>query len=504
MKTIEKFYSKLNNRLNKLEDDVEGLPTNSLEKEIERLGLTQDLSLDEILMQPFVVKSATNKELYEKLSKKYTKMSYKRYLEFLRNLSKDEIIEYLITNIKYTSYNNFFEKSWMDSFIKYKINRNICPGLISKLIKPLKELEFKLFCDCLLKKKAAEHKITIKSNPVGLVEYMTELKNKGKKVTLVRTMEYLQTAGSYNLESTININTTTLSLAKFLSLDLTFNIQLLQVIYHEFMHAKDENLITNVQPFLTQSLYKMAKTRLILLKAPGVYSTNHDHFEVEISATEKACQELIDDLEKLDIKHKDYYKEKLSEKLAEVTLRRYNELYDLNDDLFDKLLQENPDYIRAIPMLSYEYEKKTGKRKEIPDLIIEKMRFKAGLEKRIKTESAFNMDISYYVNSLTEEEIDKLFNEMIYRKIKSYSLVEFTDLINSYSTSMTTSEIKRVIEEKEEELNSKISSLSIIAYGDFEYRSSLSNKIKELEKLKKYKNIVSKKLNDNVKIKRRD
>lgn len=111
MKTIEKFYSKLNNRLNKLEDDGEGLPTNSLEKEIERLGLTLDLSLDEILMQPFVVKSATNKELYEKLSKKYTKMSYKRYLEFLRNLSKDEIIEYLITNIKYTSYNNFFEKS---------------------------------------------------------------------------------------------------------------------------------------------------------------------------------------------------------------------------------------------------------------------------------------------------------------------------------------------------------------------------------------------------------
>ena len=196
--------------------------------------------------------------------------NYKRYLEFLRNLSKDEIIEYLITNIKYTSYNNFFEKSWMDSFIKYKLNSNICPGLISKLIKPLKELEFKLFCDCLLKKKAAEHNITIKSNPVGLVEYMTELKNKGKKVTLVRTMEYLQTAGSYNLESTININTTTLSLAKFLSLDLTFNIQLLQVIYHEFMHAKDENLITNVQPFLTQSLYKMAKTRLILLKAPGV------------------------------------------------------------------------------------------------------------------------------------------------------------------------------------------------------------------------------------------
>ena len=248
----------------------------------------------------------------------------------------------------------------------------------------------------------------------------------------------------------------------------------------------------------------MAKTRLILLKAPGVYSTNHDHFEVEISATEKACQELIDDLEKLDIKHKDYYKEKLSEKLAEVTLRRYNELYDLNDDLFYKLLQENPDYIRAIPMLSYEYEKKTGKRKEIPDLIIEKMRFKAGLEKRIKTESAFNMDISYYVNSLTEEEIDKLLDEMIYRKIKSYSLVEFTDLINSYSTSMATSEIKRVIEEKEEELNSKISALSIIAYGDFEYRSSLSNKIKELEKLKKYKNIVSKKLNDNLKIKRRD
>ena len=113
MKTIEKLYSKLNNRLNKIEDDGEGLPTNSLEEEIESLGLTQDLSLDEILMQPFVVKSATNKELYEKLSKKYTKMSYKRYLEFLRNLSKDEIIEYLITNIKYTSYNNFFEKSWI-------------------------------------------------------------------------------------------------------------------------------------------------------------------------------------------------------------------------------------------------------------------------------------------------------------------------------------------------------------------------------------------------------
>ena len=117
-----------------------------------------------------------------------------------------------------------------------------------------------------------------------------------------------------------------------------------------------------------------------------------------------------------------------------------------------------------------------------------------------------NLEITNYesIPLFNFEEIDKLFNEMIYRKIKSYSLVEFTDLINSYSTSMTTSEIKRVIEEKEEELNSKISALSIIAYGDFEYRSSLSNKIKELEKLKKYKNIVSKKLNDNVKIKRRD
>lgn len=504
MKIIDKFYIKLNNRLNKLEEDGDVLPSvDSLIEELEKLGLT-NLSIDEILLTPFVVKSATNKDLYEKLSMKYTKMSYKKYLEFLRNLDKDEIIEYLITNMKYTSYNNFFEKSWMDSFIKYKINRSICPGIISKMLNPLKELEFKIFCDCLLKKKAHDHDITITSNPMNLSEYLSSLKETGKRYRLVKACEYLHTAGTCNLDSNININTTTLSLAKFLMLDFNFNLELLQVLYHEFIHAKHESMIKKYSPFLNQKLYKMAKTVLILHKASGIYNSNHDHFEIEIAATEEACLELLHDLEGLDIKRKEYYKEKIEEKLAEVRLRRNNELYDLNDELFDKLLMKFPEYIKVIPGLSYEYDRKTGERKEIPDLLVEKMRFKAGLEKKRKSELSLGENTTYYDEFINNEEIDKLFDEMIYKKIMSYSASEYSELVASYpASSQVSSEVRRILESKEAELHDRIDILSVMAKLNINYNSSLYTCIKNYRKVKDYIDVLHKK-EDGNKVKRRD
>lgn len=501
MNTIEKIYVKMNSKLNKLDEDGEGLPNfDSILEELDKLEILSD---DDNLLLPFIVKSATSKELYEKIGQKYTKITYKKYLEFLRSLTKEEIIEYLFKNRKYTSYNNMFEKMWMDSFIQYKINKSICPGLIQKLLNPTKELEFKLFCDCLLKKKGKECGITITSNPVTLTEYLSDLKARGKKVTLVKAMDYLQTAGSCDLENNININTTTLSMAKFLSFEFIYNIKLLQTIYHEFMHAKNESIILDNFPFYTRSLYKMAKTRLILHKAHSIYDANHDYFEIEIAATEEACKELIKDLDKLGIKHKDYYIEKLEETLAIVKLRRYHEYYDFNDELFDKLLAENLEYFKVIPGLNYEYDKKTGKRKEIPDLIIEKMRFKAGLENRKRTEKLIGENNCYLNEQLTEEEINELFDDMIYKKVMSYEIEEFEILYNGYGSSMTALEIKRIIDKKVVETNKKIDDLVIISYADYSYKSSMYKAIKELEKIKKYQEIIDKQDLKNQKIKRR-
>ena len=164
---------------------------------------------------------------------------------------------------------------------------------------------------------------------------------------------------------------------------------------------------------------------------------NHDHFENEILADVNGYTDLVNDLGEYE--HKDYYqlKKNKEDKLIRYKVSRTSKKYYEIEDKFDNLLIANPDFIKLNKWLKYEYNS-DGTRKEISELINERNNYRVLLDKHIESEKRIsnkkNKTLAYLNSYKLIEETDNLFYEMIYRKIKGYSLEEFDEYLLNCSS----------------------------------------------------------------------
>ena len=204
MDSLDKLYFKLNRELDFIDEktSVEEMIANfkRINHFIEVENFAGEILFStnkEKFLNPILVKLATNKELYYEYAEPLTYMSYEKYMNGIALLSDEEIFNYLKDNIKYTTHNNTIESMWMDKFIATHINKKICPSIFSGILNRRKNDEFRVFCDSLLKKKAADYSIKVTSNPITLMEYLNKTKaTRNIKLTLKRSNEYLKCTGN--------------------------------------------------------------------------------------------------------------------------------------------------------------------------------------------------------------------------------------------------------------------------------------------------------------------
>lgn len=445
MDSLDKLYFKLNRELDFIDENtnVEEMIANfkRINHFIEVENFAGEILFStnkEKFLNPILVKLATNKELYYEYAEPLTYMSYEKYMNGIALLSDEEIFNYLKDNIKYTTHNNTIESMWMDKFIATHINKKICPPIFSGILNSRKNDELRVFCDCLLKKKASDYSIKVTSNPITLMEYLNKTKaTRNIKLTLKRTNEYLKCTGNCSSNNVINLNLTTLKMMRLLSFKRNVDFALLEVIYHELAHAKIEEQASMQYPFFDRNMYMQQKYKIFLYNDHDYYMKNHDHFENEILADVNGYTDLVNDL--CEYEHKDYYqlKKNKEDKLIRYKVSRTSKKYYEIEDKFDKLLIANPDFIKLNKWLKYEYNS-DGTRKEISELINERNNYRVLLDKHIESEKRIsnkkNKTLAYLNSYKLIEETDNLFYEMIYRKIKGYSLEEFDEYLLNCSS----------------------------------------------------------------------
>lgn len=445
MNSLDKLYFKLNRELDCIDENqnVEEMIANfkRINHLIEEENLAGEILFStnkEKFLNPILVKLATNKDLYYEYAESLTYMSYEKYMNGIALLSDEEIFNYLKNNMEYTSHNNTIESMWMDKFIATHINKKICPSIFSGILNSKRNDEFRVFCDSLLKKKASDYSIKVTSNPITLMEYLNKTRAiRNIKLTLKRTNEYLRYKGNCNGNNVININLTTLKLIRLLSFKKDVDYTLLEVIYHELAHAKIEKQASIQYPFFDRNMYMQQKNKIFLYNDHEYYLNNHDYFENEILADLTSYIDLVSDLGEYE--HKDYSKLKKSkeDKIIKYKVLRTSKKYYEIEDRFDKLLINNPDFIKINKWLKYEYNS-DGTRKEISKLINERKNYKVLLDKHIESEVRIghkkNKTLSYLCGYKLIGEPDNLFYEMIYRKIKEYTPEQFDEFLLNCSS----------------------------------------------------------------------
>lgn len=502
MDSLDKLYFKLNREL-------DCISTTTSEEEmivnfkrvshlIDETNLSGQILFStnkEKFLNPILVKLATNKELYYEYAEELTYMSYEKFMNGIALLSDEEIFKYLKDNMKYTSHNNLIEAMWMDKFIANHINGKICPSVFSSIFNKKSDDEFRVFCDSLLKKKADDYSIRITSNPITLFEYLKRTRaTRNIKIALKRTNEYFNYTGNCNSDNLINLNLTTFKLARLLSFKKDFDYELIKVIYHELAHAKIEHEASLQYPFFDRSIYMQQKNKIFLLNDHDYYLKNHDYFENEILAEIKGYTDLISDLAEYECKDYWQLKKKSEEQIVKYKVSRTAKEYYEIEDRFDELLIKNPDFIKLNRWLRYEYNN-DGKRKEIPDLIESKINYKLALDKQIETEkriaSQDNTTLNYLSSYKLIDEADNLFYEMIYRKIKEYTIEEFDEFLTN-CTSETLEEITAAINHNQDILFAKEDMLeeNCLSMNDFKDNESYLNSL--LSKNKEYRTLLSK------------
>ncbi len=509
MDSLDKLYLKLNKELDGIKENMseEEIVANfsrisNLIDEAEFSGKLLLSTEKEKLLNPLIVKLATNELLYFEYAEFLTNICYKKYIEGIKSLTSKEIYEYLRDNMKYTSHNNMIESMWMDNFIESKINKKICPSLANDIFGHKSNEQFRVFCDSLLKKKASDYAINIKSNPITLSEYLKKMQvKKNPKTALKRTAEYFKCGGTCNDDNLVSLNLTTFKLYKLLSFGEDIDYTLLQTGYHEMAHAKITRQTRLEYPFFDRNIYKQQKTKLFLSKDYAYYLKNHDYFENEIAAEIDGYTSMAADLEIHAYKNLSNLKPKISQRILKFMLNRVTMQYDAIDTRFDELLRQNPDFVKLNKWLRYEYNK-DGTRKELLDLMIEKLNYQVNLNKEIEQEKKLsdknNENLDYLNGYRDSDEVDKLFYEMIYRKIEEYSFDEFDEIVSRYD-GMALEEITNAINYTEGTITEKNNMLeeNSIAANDF-----ISNKMYVgvlSARLQKYKSI----LNKHIKQKRR-
>ncbi len=502
MDSLDKLYFKLNRELyyisTKISKEEMADSFKRISNLIEEANLTGPILFStnkEKLTNPILVKLAMNKDLYYECAEELTYMTYEKYMSGVSLLSDEEILNYLKDNIKYTSYNNIIESMWMDKFITNHINRKICPSILDGLLSNKKDDEFRVFCDSLLKKKASEYSITITSNPITLIEYLKTTKaTRSMKIALKRTKEYLHVAGNCNLDNRININLTTFKLLQLLNYGKDMNYNIIQVIYHELAHAKSGYEMNLLFPFADRTTYMQQKNKVFLRADHDYYLKMHDYFEDEISAEINGYTSLIDDLKEYDCKDYWEFKKRSEERITKFKLARTTKEYDEVQDKFDEILIKDPDIIRLHRWLKYEYNN-DGKRKDIPDLIEARTNYKTALDKHIESEKRLagqnNKILNYLTSYKLVNDADYLFYEMIYRKIKEYTLEEFDEFLSNCSMEII-NEIISAIECNQDYLFAKQDMLEENSFleSDFSDNKNYINSL--ITKNQEYRIIISK------------
>ncbi len=445
MDSLDKLYFKLNRELDFIDENsnVEEMIENfkRINHFIEEQNLAGEILFStnkEKFLNPILVKLATNKDLYYEYAEPLTYMSYEKYMNGIALLSDEEIFNYLKNNMEYTSHNNTIESMWMDKFIATHINKKICPSIFSSILNSKKNDEFRVFCDSLLKKKASDFSIKVTSNPITLLEYLNKTRaTRNIKLTLKRINEYLRNKGNCNSSNVINLNLTTLKLMRTLSFKSDVDYTLLEVIYHELAYAKIENQASIQYPFFDRNMYMQQKYKIFLYDDHEYYLNNHDYFENEIVADVTSYLDLMNDLGEYE--HKDYtklLKDKEDKMIKYRVLRTSKKYYEI-EDRFDKLLINNPEFIKINKWLKYEYNS-DGTRKEISEIINERNNFTSLLNKHIISEVLFgnkkNKTLAYLSGYELIKEPDNLFYEMIYRKIKEYTPEQFDEILLNCSS----------------------------------------------------------------------
>jgi|GEM_PF-3010167 len=502
MDSLDKLYFKLNRELDYISTKTSKEEMTDSFKRINNLideaNLTGPILFStnkEKIINPILVKLAMNKDLYYECAEELTYMTYEKYMNGITLLSDEEIFNYLKDNIKYTSYNNIIESMWMDKFIANHINKKICPSIVDSLISNKKDDEFRVFCDCLLKKKASEYSIKITSNPITLIEYLEKTRaTRSVKIALKRTKEYLHFAGNCSGDNRINVNLTTFKLSQLLNFGKNINYDIIQVIYHELAHAKAGHEANLQFPFADRTTYMQQKNRVFLRNDHDYYLKMHDYFEDEISAEINGCTSLIEDLKEYECKDYWNFKKNSEEKITKFKAARTTKEYDEVQDKFDEILIKNPDLIRVHRWLKCEYNN-DGKRKEISDLIKARTNYKTDLDKHIESEKRFassnNKILDYLISYRLINDADNLFYEMIYRKIKEYNLEQLDEFLASCSMEIL-NEITLAIDYNQDLLFEKEDMLEEISFLTSDYSDNKNYISSLISKNQEYKALISK------------
>ncbi|MDD2516450.1 MAG: hypothetical protein PHF26_04505, partial [Candidatus Gracilibacteria bacterium] len=142
----------------------------------------------------------------------------------------------------------------------------------------------------------------------------------------------------------------------------------------------------------------------------------------------------------------------------------------------------------------YEYNN-DGKRKEVSELIEAKTNYKLSLDKQIESEKRIddqnNETLDHFNSYKLVNEADNLFYEMIYRKIKEYTLEEFDAFLANCSAEIL-NEIVSAIDYNQDVLIAKSELLeeNSISTNDFEDNQNNINSL--LSKNQEYRGLLSK------------
>ena len=407
------------------------------------------LNLDEILLDPLVVKLSKKDSLYNKYLSNILNISYVEYLNKIKELIKNKkkvnlIINYALSNLDILDYKNNIELE-ISSIYANLILKDCLEA----------DLDQRWFISYIIKKEALNH--GFKPNVIGF-----NIVNK-KKIVLFKISNYKSYKDINILDPYSNNIYINLGLFKLIKKDKGNTAALFYLLNSCFKELQLFIRRSNIYKELyDDTMYRFIKESIIFKEDNSFYNKNKIYFSSRINLNEETNNMTKSLMENPLFSNFDFIKE-LNDNayLSNKNTKDYLEV----DNHIDNILLNKNEILKTYPLLQMEYTKE-GKRKSIKELI------------DIKKEKLdyFNNQIENYKNILNETDndiikdnisiklnelengilgINRCHNNMIYKALRVFNILDFTKYLEKSNT-IIIEELKEVIKQEKDDIIKKL------------------------------------------------
>lgn len=422
----ESFKLSIINTLNSKKEEIKGKINDELFKSYINTILVDELSKQSDIDKIFnilVVKFAKYPELFNKYIAPVVGINHDFYLRTIKSLITNNAYtyNYAINNIDLIDYDNPIELEIMSRYGN---------SIIKSKMFHLKEQQW--FIKYIIQYKASEN--NFRPNVIGY-SFSYYIKKRSKNINFKlykfnRFIKYKNYPVTDPYNNTIYIN---LGLYKVVSDTKGFDSGLLYLLNSCFK-SLSKAIKRNKEFSITydDEMYRFIKEEIIFKEDSNFYNKNQAYFELNNESSSKMITELLSNPMFESLKILNFTPEDNS--------YRNSSNYKMVDDYIDKLVYSAPSILDDYPMLQMEYDKKTGKRKSLVDLIKlkhDKVSFFINQVNNFKdiiknsNDDALISNISSKLKVLENgiPGVIKCHNKMIYKAIKMLEINDFRAIL---------------------------------------------------------------------------